>query len=84
MSQNTSFEEFEVCMNKLAIEKETYLNLFLITVCSVKATHSQFRSYLQLLVNFKNVTGKKSANINYIGYKDHRSVLMHACMRGNR
>jgi len=34
-------------------------------------------------VHFKDFTNKKSADVNYIGYKDRKSVLMHACLRGN-
>jgi hypothetical protein len=64
------------------ITQETYLNLFLTTVATDRTTHPEFAKYLQLLLNFKEVTGKKSADINYIGYKDRKTVLMHTCLRG--
>lgn len=66
-------------MLALRIEKETYLNLFLTGVALRYSTAPDFGSYLHLLVGFKTVTGKKSADPNYVGYKDRIPVLMHLC-----
>lgn len=71
-------------MKALAIEKETYLNLFLTTIACLRGNSPQFNKYVDLLVNFKAYTGKKSADINYVGYKDRKSILLHACLHANR
>jgi len=65
------------------ITQETYLNLFLTAVASEKANHPDFPKYVYLLTHFRDITGKNSADINYLGYKDRVSILMHACARGN-
>ena len=70
-------------MLALRVEKETYLNLFLTTVAATRSLSPEFSLYVELLTNFRAVTGRKSADINYVGYKDHISVLMHACTHGN-
>lgn len=70
-------------MLALRIEKETYLNLFLTAVAIGRSQTPDFDLYVRLLLNFREVTGKKSADINYVGYKDRISVLMHACARGS-
>jgi ankyrin repeat protein len=70
-------------MRTLRIEKETYLNLFLTTIVCRRSGEPHFGKYIDLLVNFKFITNKKSADINYVGYKDSKSILMHACMHGN-
>jgi ankyrin repeat protein len=70
-------------MLALRIEKETYLNLFLSAVAVGRSQHPHFDRYVHLLLNFRAITGKKSADINYVGYKDRTSVLMHACAHGN-
>lgn len=64
------------------MEQQTYLNLFLVTVATHKATSAEFEKYIHLLTHFKEVTGKKSADVNYIGYKDRKNILMHAAQRG--
>jgi hypothetical protein len=66
-------------MLSLRIEKETYLNLFLTAVAVRFSQSPDFPHYLHLLLHFKAVTGKKSADANYVGYKDRIPVLMHAC-----
>lgn len=66
-------------MLAVRIEKETYLNLFLTVVVLRYSTSADFGSYLDLLVRFKEITGKKSADPNYVGYKDRIPVLMHLC-----
>jgi hypothetical protein len=63
----------------LRIEKETYLNLFLTGVALRYSNAPDFGCYLHLLVGFKEITGKKSADPNYVGYKDRIPVLMHLC-----
>lgn len=48
--------------------------------------HSQdqnFDKYLELLTHYKDYTGKKSASVNYICYKERKSILMITCLRGN-
>lgn len=70
-------------MLALMVEKETYLNLFLTTAAITRSLSPDFSQYVQLLTNFRAVTGRKSADINYVGYKDKISVLMHACGHGN-
>ena len=70
-------------MLALMVEKETYLNLFLTTAAVTRSLSPEFSQYVQLLTNFRAVTGRKSADINYVGYKDKISVLMHACGHGN-
>jgi ankyrin repeat protein len=58
------------------------LNLFLVTVVTHKAHAPDLEKYVKLLTSFHSVTGKKSADINYIGYKDRKNILMHAAHRG--
>lgn len=79
LSQNTTYQEFETNLKAFAVEQQTYLNLFLVTLVSHRGDCPDFEQYLRLLIHFKDYTGKNSADINSIGYKDRKNALMHAC-----
>jgi hypothetical protein len=79
---SSTFLEFQESLTSFAVEQETYLNLFLVTVVSHRHHSPDFHKYLELLISFKEITGKKSADINHIGYKDRKNILMHACQKG--
>jgi hypothetical protein len=82
VKRECSYLEFEKELKSMAVEQQTYLNLFLVTAACHKATSPDFEKYIILLTHFREITGKKSADINYIGYKDRKNILMHAAQKG--
>ncbi len=80
--KDSTYQEFEYHLTRLAVSEQTYLNLFLVTVVTHKAHVPDLSKYLELLTSFHTITRKKSADINYIGYKDRKNILMHAAHRG--
>lgn len=80
---DSSFEQFEKALSDLQITQQTYLNLFLTKASTDKSLSPDYPRYVQLLTSYGSKTGKKSASVNYTGYKDGKSVLMHTCQRGN-
>ncbi len=81
VKKDSTYQEFEEQLIKLAVEQQTYLNLFLVTVVSYKGQSPDFDKYIHLLTHFRERSGKKSADINYIGYKDRKNILMHAAIK---
>lgn len=81
-NKDSTYPEFEHHLTRLNVEQQTYLNLFLVTVVSQKASAPDFAKYVRLLTSFNGQTGRKAADINYIGYKDRKNILMHAAQKG--
>ena len=82
MSPHLSYHDFEAQLVALRIEQETYLNLFLVTLVSHQTHSPDFSRLVYLLTHYSEFGGRKSANLNYIGYKDRKNILMHACQKG--
>lgn len=78
---HTPYEEFEQQLITSEIYQEIYLNLFLTVIVGNTGKSHEFGRYLLLLTTYGQRTKKKSAQVNYVGYKDKISILMHACQK---